>query len=150
MASSYPKTYLIKNCLSIFLLNHSSNVFRSRHIVFKKVLLNQEYSKKHSILDAAQKSLQKELKKVVPAFWRTFWRLFWAASRIECFLEYSWLSKTFLNTIWRLLKTLLEWLRRKIDKQFFIKYVFGYEDAMQYKKIDLDHFLHDRKKDLAK
>ena len=44
MASSYPKTDLIKNFLSIFLLNHSSNVFRSRHIVFKKVLLNQEYN----------------------------------------------------------------------------------------------------------
>ena len=41
-------------------------------------------------------------------------------------------------------------MRRKIDKEFFIKSVIGYKDAMQYKKIDLDHFLHDRKKDLAK
>ena len=44
MASLYPMTDLIKNSLSFFLLNHSSNVFRSRHIVFKKVLLNQDYN----------------------------------------------------------------------------------------------------------
>ena len=38
-----PKDRLNKNFLSIFLLNQSSNVFRSRRIVFKKGLLNQEY-----------------------------------------------------------------------------------------------------------
>ena len=45
----------------------------------------------------------------------------------------------------------ITWMvEKEIDKKFFIKSVFGYEDAMQYKKIDLDHFLHDRKKDLVK
>ena len=39
-----PKDRLNKNFLSIFLLNQSSNVFRSRRIVFKKGLLNQEYN----------------------------------------------------------------------------------------------------------
>ena len=39
-----PNDRLNKDSLSIFLLNHSSNVFRSRHIVFKKVLLNQDYN----------------------------------------------------------------------------------------------------------
>ena len=39
-----PKDRLNKNFLSIFLLNHSSNVFRSRRIVFKKGLLIQEYN----------------------------------------------------------------------------------------------------------
>ena len=49
---------------------------------------------------------------------------------------------TFENITWM--------VEKKMDKKFFFKSVFGYEDTMQYKKIDWDHFLHDRKKDLAK
>ena len=53
------------------------------------------------------------------------WWIFMLRIPTSSMTLYSGMNKPFLNTIRRLLKTLLEWLRRKIDKKFLLSLSLG-------------------------